>query len=273
MDSKKPLPKFRHPPLTEVVHGVQFDRLRWTVVHPGQFYGRVRSEFPTVRTVPTLPPLQGIAGQAPPVPAIQFADPNEVPRAWFIDETEAYLLQVQADRFLFNWRSEPGHGEYPHFEDVHSRFNAAFREFEAFADDEGLGPVNPHLCEMSYINHIPLADRDGRLRGPQELLTIGGEMHGPEWAASADATNFTAHYILRRTDDVQYGRLTATLAHVTRQPSNERAILLDLTLHGSPSLGGFGSIQAFHVAAHEIILNYFASVTTQLAHEEWGLIQ
>jgi uncharacterized protein (TIGR04255 family) len=120
MTSQAPLPKFERPPLLEVAHGVQFEALPMTVVHPGLFYARIRDQFPKTRTVPALPPISVVPAANKQLASIQFALPDEVPRAWFLDDQEANLVQLQADRLLFNWRYEPSKAQYPHFEEVHA---------------------------------------------------------------------------------------------------------------------------------------------------------
>ena len=113
MDSQRRLPKFRHPPLTEVVHGVQFERLPMTIVHPGLFYCRIKDRFQKAQTVPALPPLRQVFEIGPAqFHGVQFSQPDEVPRAWFIAEDDAMLVQLQSDRLLFNWRQEPSKSEY-----------------------------------------------------------------------------------------------------------------------------------------------------------------
>jgi uncharacterized protein (TIGR04255 family) len=270
MDSKSPLPKFRRPPLIEVVHGVQFDRLQMTVIHPGLFYAQIRDEFPKSRTVPALPPL---ALTQPSAQSIQFADPGEVPRAWFLDENEINLVQLQADRLLLNWRQEPSKAEYPHFEEMHAKFGKIYQEFQQFVSSEGLGTLRPRMCEMIYINHIAMTGSDGKPWPAHEWFVPWQENYGPGWATPSDAVNWVAQYPIRRDDGSLMGRLTATLSNVVRPPSSDRALLFDLTVQGTPRSEDFAGVTEFHHIAHRAIVTYFAAVTTGKAHDEWGIIQ
>ena len=266
--SPEQLPKFRKPPLTEVVHGVEFERLPITIVHHGLFFSRIRDRFPRSQTVVALPPFRTTRDSPSQDQIIRIAPADEVPRAWFIEEDEARLVQLQADRLLFNWRHEPSMSEYPHFDRVHDSFAEMYREFENFADDEALGAIKPQNCEMTYINLIPLTGLDGKLRSPQELVRVHHDNYGREWTTTAEAINWSEHHILQRHNQ-PIGRLTATLANVVRTASADRALQLDITVQGPPAVANFAGVSEFHEIAHEAIVNYFTAITTDVAHEEW----
>lgn len=159
MDADRKLPKFRTPPLTEVVHGVQFQRLPMTIVHPGLFYATLKGGFPRSQTVPPLPPIRPTYELSPVIGGIQFAEPDEVPRAWFIGQDGSTLIQLQSDRLLFNWRRDPGNAEYPHFEEVHASFRTVYGQLERFISEEVIGDLRPQICEMTYINQFPTEGR------------------------------------------------------------------------------------------------------------------
>jgi uncharacterized protein (TIGR04255 family) len=269
MGSLKHLPKFRKPPLTEVVHGVQFERLPMTIVHPGLFYTRIRDRFPKSKTVPELPPLRPTRE---PASIVRFADADEVPRAWFIEENEATLVQLQADRLLFNWRQEPAKLEYPHYDQVQAGFTEMYRELENFVTETSLGNIEPKCCEMTYINHIPLKGPDGRARLPHELLRARHDDFGSEWNIAADAVNWNEHYTLRRYNQ-EFGRLSSTLTNIIKPPSTDQALQLEITVYGPPIATNLEGVVAFHNMAHEAIVNYFTAITTAKAHEEWERIQ
>jgi uncharacterized protein (TIGR04255 family) len=204
------------------------------------------------------------------VPGIQFADPSEVPRAWFIDAEEKMLLQLQADRFLLNWRREPSKSKYPHFESIHADFQQMYRTFQEFASDEGLGEIKPAACEMSYINLIPLKNPDGSPRLIQDVLRSWREDYGAGWTVSADAVNWQALYRLSGDNRSSSARLTATLANLVGPLG--RGLQLDLTVHGVPTAETFEAMVEFHRFAHETIVRYFGAATTDAAHEEWELL-
>jgi hypothetical protein len=67
-------------------------------------------------------------------------------------------LQVQRDRFIHNWQKAGEGADYPRFERMIDTLENGFRKFIAVIDREGLGPVIPNQCEVSYYNQIPVPD-------------------------------------------------------------------------------------------------------------------
>src|SRR4051812_22548380 len=87
------LPKYRNPPVTEVLCAVYFqDLVRLDAPHLGAFWQTIRSEYPKTQTMPPLPPIS-----APAAPfTIQFGmlENGELPRTWFIKNDGTSLIQV-----------------------------------------------------------------------------------------------------------------------------------------------------------------------------------
>ena len=282
MDSHQDLPKFRHPPLVEVVHGVQFKRVPMTIVHPGLFFECIKDKFPKSQTVPTIPSLQPLFEPTlrQPPSALQLMEADELPRAWFIADDDIMLLQLQVDRLLLNWRKEPTYAVYPHFENVHERFNEAYAAFEQFLATEGLGSLEPELCELTYINHIPANRPDGGAKALRDVFLSWNDDIGPEWRQPVDGLNWSARYTLRYGEGTADARMTANLSQIGKpgvskgeQPSEiPRYFQLDISVHGRPLGVGQEGVAAFHQRAHSDIVNYFKAVTSASAHLEWEII-
>ena len=107
-------PKFDNPPLVEVVAGIQFERLSniqtldfadiWT--HFG------KDKFPVYRE---MPPLDNVG-------ALEISNLPPMRRYWFESVKKDALLQLQRDRFIYNWRRPPENMDkpncYPKYEEV-----------------------------------------------------------------------------------------------------------------------------------------------------------
>jgi uncharacterized protein (TIGR04255 family) len=268
MGAGRPLPKFRRPPLIEVVHGVQFRRLPMTIVHLGQFYPRVEDRYPRVQTVAPLPPTREVMGGDPePMQfALQFVQTDTLPRTWFVSNDDTMLIQLQSDRLLLNWRRGSGEIEYPHFEKVSSEFRRIFGELQSFAAQFKLGAIEPNQCEMTYINHL-LPRQSGAAALPTDVFRIWTGAVGPEWDLPLDALAFNARYVLHRYNEA-CGRLSVSLSSVVG-PGHDRAMQLDLTARGTPETPSVEGVLAFHDMAHENIVRCFAGITTEAAHQQW----
>ena len=60
-----------------------------------------------------------------------------LPRCWFLNDTETRLIQLQADRFIHNWRKVTGKEEYPRYEAIRDEFIDRWDEFCMFLGDQG----------------------------------------------------------------------------------------------------------------------------------------
>jgi len=264
------LPKFRRPPLIEVVHGVQFKPLPMTIAHPGLFYTLVCDRYPLTQSVPPLPPVQETFDAATPaLLQFGFAFQSELPRAWFWSQDDAMLIQLQQDRLLLNWRRGAAGAEYPHFEAVSAEFQRVYDVFETFIADQKLGTIEPNQCEMSYVNHLDQAALGSNRPAPATLLRLWKDSLGPEWEVPLEDLAFTARYVLRGDEGRPVGRLTATVATLFLPGSREHLLQLDLTARGFPGSAGLPGVLAFHQMAHEQLVRCFAAMTEPAAHKKW----
>jgi uncharacterized protein (TIGR04255 family) len=257
------LPDYRDPPVNEVVVGVQFVRLPITGAHVGRFWGLVADRYPRIEEHPplepqieTLTPKLGIAH-------LQFSMEPPYTRHWLISRDDAELLQLQPDRFLFNWRARPGAGEYPHFEAIHQKFETAFGEWREF--------VRPHVVqithwEVTYVNRIAAGEQSQDLGdvlsfiGPRLRHAIGGP---PE------AARFDAQRILLLDDGTRWAR-----AYISAKngfgPKREPLVLLELTVRGPLSSPDDATVYGRHFQARKWIVQAFDVLTTEAQHRIWG---
>jgi uncharacterized protein (TIGR04255 family) len=150
------LPDFRRPPIDEVVFGLQFEPLEgFSEVHTGLFWQRVRADYPTTSSHPRLEaPLEDLAAsplQPPPPFMIDLGSQNQG-RTWLVSADEAFLLQVQNNRLIHNWRKRGA--EYPHLDPLVERFWSGYDAFASMLEEEGLEQPKPQQMELSYINWI-----------------------------------------------------------------------------------------------------------------------
>src|SRR5207249_11511395 len=76
-----------------------------------------------------------------------------LPRVWFISNGDNELIQLQLDRFYYNWRRRGD--EYPRYPSIIEKFERGKSDLEAFTSELALGTIKPLECELTYINHIP----------------------------------------------------------------------------------------------------------------------
>ncbi len=264
------LPDFGDPPLIEVVHGIQFEPLGFSVVHPGQFYNLIADRYPSVEAHPPLQPVQELFGTlavGPPGFRFEVGPVVDMPRAWFISPDSAFIAQVQRDRLLLNWRLTERGTAYPRYQGMRSEFNVLYSRLEEFAADTQLGPFVPNQVEITYISHIVLGKVTEQNPHPAKFFRIFSEDHGPEWSTPLEAIKFEAKYLLQREGSRPIGRLYVVITPFEKE--GNRLLQLELTARGAPETPNQEGVVNFFDFAHNETLKCFAGITTVEAHGAW----
>src|ERR1700691_3519943 len=137
------LPNFANPPVVETVLSVQFESLRGiSAAHLGLLWDEFSADFPRTEDQAALLPFVEEFPESPRAKLglqLQAFEKPPVPRMWLINERGNQMIQVQADRFIRNWRKEGQGEEYPRYEQVKDSFQKDFDVFQRFLGDRNLG--------------------------------------------------------------------------------------------------------------------------------------
>lgn len=136
----------KDPPIVEVVCGFVFEPVPGLdPVAVGLFWDSLRAEYPTKQLHPAVGMPPGLAIGLGPI------------RTWLVNGDGEQLLQIQQDRFYFNWRK--GSAGYPHFHSyerpgVLRRCLSEFERFAAFCETSLGRRPRPTGIELSKIDHL-----------------------------------------------------------------------------------------------------------------------
>jgi hypothetical protein len=118
--------KYDDPPIIEVVCGVHFDPIvGLDPVMVGKYWSEIADRYPGRELRPAVRDEGFVLAPMPPI------------RALLIAADGATLVQIQQDRFYFNWRRDNFDAPYPRFSDhdgAHGVGSLAIAEFELFTD-------------------------------------------------------------------------------------------------------------------------------------------
>lgn len=249
--------KYKHPPINEVVIGVYFNPiLAMRAEHVGHFWSGIKNDFPDVtQNVP-------IGGEGIDISVLGEVFP--LPRFWFTSPDEAYLIQVQRNAFLLNWRKREG--IYPHYEDVKAQFDQWFGVFSAFCEREfGLAKLEIARCELNYINLIgPLPPQFRSFADTQRVipsyqpLSIGPDRH---------ARGFSVFYDYLIASDLN---LAINMQSRKNQQSDEDLLYLEIRAGGELQAQTDASRTGWFERAHDAIGDAFNALTSAtLQKEHW----
>lgn len=278
--SSRRLPSYAKPPVIEVVASVQFDPLpNLTVAHLGLLWQRFRDRFPKVEQKPPIAPVVERLGTRVPLGGqiqFQIGDDAGVPRLWFVNPDGDELIQVQADRFIRNWRAV-SHVDrpYPRYEHcIRPRFLEDYQIFQRFMSEELGVAIQPAQCELTYINHITPNEHWNAHR---DLAAVFKGWNA-EYSKSVDLPVESIHqrvvHLLHDDAGEFLGRLHVTLQSAfknIKQPTEVEQPIFVLTLiaRGRPTKEGEEGLLGFLDKGHSMIVTAFDSMTTSQMHQVW----
>jgi uncharacterized protein (TIGR04255 family) len=267
-DAQRPdhLPEFRHPPLNEVVLGVQFNPPNgYQQIYAGEVWDLFRQEFPTVVEQPPLPPVFETFGLPSMGRQVRFITGPTHTRFWFLNQDGGELIQFQQDRFLHNWRKDGKEtNEYPRFDSLVKRFYEELSQLQNYTNSLKPQSLLINQCEISYINHIA-SSPEQPLRASDWLRFVPFE-NEPE--------DFSVNYreVIHDNDGRPTGRLIYNVA-LGLKPDGQRIIILTLTVRGATRDASIDSAVEFLKMGRDRIVTRFAEVTTGKAHQQWERIK
>lgn len=268
------LPDFKRPPVVEVAIGVQFDPVGLAVPHLGLLWQEYREELPRFEEKPPLDPVVERFGVRTPLgqPKITLMEHPPANRLWFHNESGDELVQVQPDRFIFNWRQVDPNREYPRYEAVEASFFRAFSKFSTFLAAHGLSSPRITQCEVTYVNHILPAEGVWSSHGAAgNAVTLVGSPGGDFLPAPEDV-RAAARFIINTEAHEQAGRLHITLEPRFFVQGDQPLLFLQLVTRGAPLGEGLEGARTFFRLGREWIVRGFFAVTTSAMHKEWGLV-
>lgn len=270
MDSpKRTLPGYASPPVNEVVLGVQFEALGdFAAVHPGLFWQTIRRKYPVFSAqAPLASVAESFDGQPQSEVTMQavLSQSPPLPRCWFLDREGNNLIQLQADRFLHNWRKITGAEDYPHYANILPDFKNQWGNFRAFADGEGLGEIRLNHWEVTYVNHV--------FRG--QCWEDFGDMHRLFPMLRNDSLSEGFRNPERFSLSLRYcypeklARLHVDVTPAVRRSDNALLIRFTLTARGRLESNADSEVYESFDFGHEAIVRSFTDLTSHEAHKVW----
>jgi len=243
--------EFTNSPLTEVVLGVEFNAQDFSSVHFGLYWQTIQERFPNH-------PLD-----RPPIGEIEvFNILRTLPRVWFESEDNKQLIQLQANRFYYNWRQTEKTDIYPHFEEIYPKFLDEWEKLQAWWVNIETTPLQPIRYELSYVNQI---DRDFGWNNASDHPKIFRFLDQNWGGFSLTPNSFNAN--LEFELEANQGTLVVNLTQGIRPQDNMPVIIVNLT---ASSANTSMDIKKWFDLAHQSTVKLFLSLINQEIQQEWG---
>ncbi len=270
MDSVHNELDYVRPPVDEVVLSVLFKSLDMLLApHLGVMW----EEFKKVG-------FSEVVEQPPVMPTIENLDhPNQetelhfknVPnfaRIWFIHEQQNHIIQIQRDRFTFNWRKTEPDQKYPGFTAIFERFAKFYSRFQEIVRSMEVGEVVPLQYELTYIDQLLRGDGWNTLNDVGEVykLFIKSEPSSSFWSGAESVILRTSFPI----EDLN-GRLHLAVSHRVRVSDQKQTLQTDFTMRGFPQAGEDNVMITWFTSAHGCIRGKFTGLFTEdIQTRTWG---
>lgn len=267
MDRDSTLPIYEAPPVVETVFSAQFENVSAQSVRIAQYWQSLRNRFPKI----------GIAQPLSAVFEPRHLTPNSQPltvsfehdnRVVFESATGDYVVQVQNNRFLFNWRKTNVDAKYPTFKVNFDYFLAELKRFGDFCEAEGLGTISFNQFELTYVN---LIERNCGPNGVDfEDIFVDHEMKSSvtRFLPASESLNWSTSYKM----EAELGRLHVA-THTVFMPNRVDSGLVlrvELTARGRPDESGTEALKKWFEVAHRWVVCGFADlINPNVQSQQW----
>ena len=233
--------------------------------HLGQLWGSTfKEQYPLFASSEELPHQIEQFGIVPrQLPKLQFMDKMPAPRLMLASNDQQYLVQIQNDRLILNWRQLTGSGnsnEYPRFEATSSRLMKEWDNFKDYIHSNGLGEVKLDQVEFTYINHIDATS--GKL---SEIFNdVFHETRFPD-NVTFESFNHNLRHVISH-EGKKIGRLYTSVESATRNSDNKEVYVLKFVARVHPLDGEvMGTLQLLR----STINRAFKDLTKEEMHTKW----
>ena len=255
--TQQTLPHFDNPPVVETLLGVKFAPLeKWCVPHFGLFWQEIRAKYPRFEVQPSI--------GSPDV--LEFGFPDNIPiRCWFYHESNTKLIQVQNDRFLYNWQKYGGDVSYPHYENIRPEFAGEWTRFCKFLESNEIDAPNVELCEVTYTNHLEKGKEWDTIADLPNIFNYWSGNSSNSFLSTPDAVAINTIYSM---PDEQ-GQLSVKLLPVIRSEDGKEILQLQLTAVGQPASSELEDILNWLDFGREWVVRSFVDLTSAKMHSFW----
>lgn len=264
-------PHFRRPPILEQAITVAFERIAdFDAVDFGLFWSTIRDEFPRADTTPKAQVLTETFEHQPASISMRLMQPVELLRSMFRNDG-GELVQLQEDRFGFNWIKSDDDSPYPRYDATRKRFLDLYSRFIAYVHERY--QVEPKLqqCEITNVNIVPISDFGRDFTDINVAFNVDTFELGIEGVVSE--TYFRQRqFRIDGSDGMPIGRLHLTINPVFRVADQDKAFNFELTARSAPTIGHIDDAIAFFDRAHNVINSAFMATVTPTMCELWEQI-
>jgi hypothetical protein len=271
MNAHRRPPTFERPPVTEVALSLQFEELSGlTSIHFGPLWDIFRERYPRIEQQPPLARMAERFDETSSQPQlqVQFVTSQMLPRYWFVSESGNELVQVQQDRFAYNWRKNAEDAVYPGYPILRERLIEEIRLFQGFVTDAGVGDLSFDQCEVTYVNQLSPGAVWRRPADIGRVLSFWSD--DPDVFGDLEAVRVATQDRRLGAEGAPVGRLYFEAGTAIRGVDGALILSLNLVGRGAPASASLVDALTMVDAEHDWVIDKFLDVTTEEVQRDWG---
>jgi uncharacterized protein (TIGR04255 family) len=257
---RQPYPEYENPPLTEVACGLVFQPIQSLLTpHIGLLWEKFKPDYPGCQEMPPLSPSVEVDGNTRSEVTLEWSDIPPLPRVWFIDNAGSGIIQVQRDRFLYNWRKGGSLNDYPRYDQVFGRFQAHLSKFNEFLQETNLEEINPIQYELTYVNHIVQGEGWNNFQDIEKIFPFLSSHFYQQESLDLEAINWRLTFSLPG----RAGRLHIVIRNGIRQQDRKPVLLFELVARSMGENQSLNQFEQWFNLAHRQVVKTFNQLTSQ----------
>lgn len=260
---------FLNPPIKEVSYSAQFEPVKgFHMGFKGLLWGEYREQYPLVEhNEPLDHEIERFGAVTRNIhrPKFKLVEGIPHPRVMMLSEDQNRLIQVQSDRFIFNWRKYSSDDlEYPRYVSLRDEFRDELDKFESFVVKNGLvKSLEFNQVEITNVNHIPTENK-------QISDVILGMDDGKDLSASLKAESFGSqmkHLICQGSEPI--GRLYTNIEKANMISDGTEVFVLRFLARAHPRKRSKDGLFEMMDILRGHINQSFDALTTENMHKIW----
>jgi len=265
------LPSFDRPPVVETVIGAQFAPIAdFSAAHYGWFWKQyLDASWTKAQDAPrVLKQSEKFGDQfvwSMPAPPVVVQNAGEPDRIIFVNSDDERVIQIQSNKFYYNWRKRQG--AYPSFVETYPEFRRCLGAFEGFLRDAKLEGISLNQWELTYINHVP----KGTLwNSPSDWSSVFPGLFGRIGSPTAGTCLESLSGMWRFEIPPRRGRLYVSAQHAKIEDGQE-VLQVNLTGRGPVvSDDEEWDLSSGMTIGHDVLVRTFRDLASPAALAHWG---
>ena len=250
--------EYENPPLDETICSIHFDSIRELQAgHLGLLWQKLGSNFTSTEDHNLLPSVSD--------EEMNYRALPPLPRVWFVHEDESEVIQMQSNRFAYNWRKIRHDDKYPGYLTFIENFEKYLSYFQEFLVNQKLGDFTPRVYEIAYIDYI-LENEGWKTISDLEKVFPNFISYKGQNTLPPNIMEINYQMVFSLPDDS--GQLQLSIRNARRISDNRHFLRVEFRAISNQA---YRERRKWFDSAHDVILDVFSKlVSDEIQEKYWG---